>query len=87
MASVERIPKWSIEFQVFLLRKGMNIADVCRLTGLSQASISGYRQGKKRPSVTNCIRIKRTIGFDMLEAIYLSDKKEMEDSETNESKI
>ena len=72
------IPQWSMEFRVFLARTGLTVKKVSEMTGISFASISSYTRGERRPSTKSCNKIKEVIGFDLLEARYLSDKKERE---------
>ena len=83
------IPDWALEFKMFCFKNGFNLKEVSELVGISSATISGYSKGKKRPSVKTCKKIQEKIGFDMLTALYLSDKKEIKggEDERNESEI
>ena len=75
------IPQWAMELRVYMARMGLNVKKTVELTGLSNCTISNFMHGSKRPSVKSCDKIKKGIGFDMLEALYLSDKKEREEEE------
>lgn len=89
MGEKANIPDWALEFKMFCFKNGLNLKKVAELVGISCATISGYSTGKKRPSIKTCKKIQEKIGFDMLTALYLSDKKEIEggENERNESKI
>lgn len=75
------IPQWAMELRVYMARMGLNVKKVVELTGLSGSTVSNFMYGYKRPNVKSCDKIKKGIGFDMLEALYLSDKKEREEEE------
>lgn len=70
------VPKWSIEFKLFCMKNGMKAVDVAEKTGVSLGSIQAYYIGVKTPRKATCDKIKDTIGFDMEEAIYLSNRGE-----------
>lgn len=72
------IPQWAMELRVYMARMGLNVKKVSDLTGLSRSTISNFMYGFKRPSVSSCEKIKKGIGFDMTEALYLFDRKEEE---------
>lgn len=73
------IPEWSMELRLYMARTGLNVKRVAALTGLSNGTVSNFMHGTKRPNIKSCDKIKDGIGFDMLEALYLSDKKEREE--------
>ena len=72
------IPQWSMDFRIFLARTGLNVKKVSEITGLSYSTVNNFTLGTKRPGIKSCDKIKNGIGFDMLKALYLSDKKERE---------
>lgn len=72
------IPDWAMEFKIYMVKHGLNNSKVSQLTGLAFATISNYTRGIKRPNIKSCDKIQNAIGFDMIEALYQSDKKERE---------
>lgn len=89
MGAKRDVPEWSVEFRVFCIRKGLSTQEVADITGISYGMIRNYLNGAKRPRFNVCKRIQETLGFDMLEALYLYDRKRIEsgEDETNESDI
>lgn len=89
MKTKRDVPKWAIEFKAFCKKKGLNTSKVASLIGVSCMSVSRYFGGITRPKKEICENIQNVIGFDMLKAIYLSDRKEIEggEDEANESDI
>lgn len=89
MGEKSNIPDWALKFKVFCIKNGISLKEIAELTGVSYNTVSSYSRGQKRPSVKMCRKIQDTIGFDMLTALYLSDKKEIEggENEGNESEI
>lgn len=89
MAAKRDVPEWALEFKAHCVRKGLSTKDVSSLTGISDGMVRHYFKGIKRPRFNVCKRIQDTIGFDMLKALYLHDRKVIEGGEdgTNESEI
>lgn len=79
-----KIPDWAMELKVYMVKHGLNNTKVSKLTGLAFATISDYTRGVKRPSIKSCNKIQDAIGFDMIEALYRSDKKEREEKKDGE---
>lgn len=71
------IPRWSMKFKLYCFDKGWKASDVADMTGLSVATISSYWTGKKKPRDKTCDLIRDKTGFDMSEAIYLSNRGEL----------
>lgn len=72
------VPKWSIKFKLYCMENGMKAVDVAEKTGVSLGSIQAYYIGAKTPRKPTCDKIKNTIGFDMEEAIFLSNRAKEE---------
>lgn len=89
MTAKRDVPEWALEFRAHCVRKGLGTKDVSSLIGISYGMVRNYFNGIKRPRFEICKRIQNVLGFDMLEALYLHDRKVIEGGEdgTNESEI
>lgn len=75
----KELPQWSVEFRTYCTRNQLTIDDVSKKTGISKTAICNYRMGTKRPTLDSCNKIKKNIGFDMYEALYMAYKEDTKD--------
>ena len=89
MTAKRDVPEWALEFKAHCVRKGLGTKEVSTVIGVSYGMVINYFNGSKRPRFEICKRIQNNLGFDILKALYLHDRKVIEGGEdgTNESEI
>lgn len=56
-------------------REGLTQAELSEKTGISQAALSNYENGKDRPSVDSCAKLAKALGVSIDDLVHGEKKR------------